>query len=344
MPLEVYSKAADGSRKLYDAHPLVKLLNFRPSKNYTPYTFIETMILHLYTYGNFYAIIRKNNIDRKIASLDIVPDPTQVYPEINGRGDVMYRIGNQSYNPDRVLHIKGVSFDGIKGENQQELQKENFGLALSIRRYLAKFFGNGAHLSGVLKYAQSLTQPIYDRLIASWRSRFGAGGTEEGGTAILENGIEYQPISLSPEQSSVDTLRKASIADISLITGVPRFMLEESDPTFNNGETLTQLFVNYTILPLCQRIQDEMDYKLFSEEEQYTKRLSFNLTELLGADTEQRAKYLDTLMKWGIVTINEARAMERINPSDDPEANVHHIPVNMIDPGQAPQNSTSNEP
>ena len=108
-------------------------------------------------------------------------------------------------------------------------------------------------------------------------------------------------------------------------------MLEESDPTFNNGETLTQLFVNYTILPLCQRIQDEMDYKLFSEEEQYTKRLSFNLTELLGADTEQRAKYLDTLMKWGIVTINEARAMERINPNDDPEANVHHIPVNMID-------------
>ena len=153
------------------------------------------MILHLYTYGNFYAIIRKNNIDRKIASLDIVPDPTQVYPKSTGAA--MLCIGWQPVVQPRpgFTYQRGKLWRH-KRRKPAGTTKENFGLALSIRRYLAKFFGNGAHLSGVLKYAQSLTQPIYDRLIASWRSRFGAGGTEEG-TAILENGIEYQPISLS---------------------------------------------------------------------------------------------------------------------------------------------------
>ena len=56
----------------------------------------------------------------------------------------------------------------------------------------------------------------------------------------------------------------------------------------------------------------------------------FNLTKLLSADTEQRAKYLDSLMKWGIITPNEARTMEEMNPSDDPEADKLHFPVNML--------------
>lgn len=341
MPIEVYSTNRDGSRTTFTDHPLVKLLNFRPSKNYTPYTFIETMILHLYAHGNFYAIIRRMQVDRSIASLDIVKDPRDVAVEENNRGEVVYKINGVSYNPDRILHIKGVTFDGLEGENQLSIQRENFGLALSIRRYLSKFFGNGAHLSGVLKAAQTLTQTVYDRLVASWKARYSAGGSDEGGTAILENGMEYQPISLSPEQASAEVLRKGSIADIALITGVPRFMLEESDPTFNNGETLTRQFVNYTILPLCQRIQDEIDYKLFSLDEQYIKRVEFNLTKLLSADTEQRSRYLDSLMKWGIVTINEARKMEGMNPSESPEANVHHIPVNMVDPGNMEENDNS---
>lgn len=332
MPVEVFSTSNDNSRTVFPAHPLVKLLNFRPHPAYTPYTFTETMILHLFAYGNFYAIIRRKNIDRSIISLDIVTDPNQVSAEINSRSELVYKIKQQSYSADRVLHIKGVTFDGILGEDAQILQRENFGLALAIRKYLAKFFGNGAHLSGVLTMPGALTQQIYERLVASWKARYGANGSDSGGTAILEHGTEYKPITLSPEQSSSEAMRRASIADIALITGVPRFMLEESDPTFNNGETLTRQFVNYTILPLCQRIQDEFDYKLFSTDEQYTLRAEYNLTKLLSADTEQRSKYLDSLMKWGIVTINEVRKMEGMNPSTDENANKHLIPVNMVSP------------
>ena len=341
MPLEVFEEKEDGSIITDKRHDVAKLLNFRPSPLYTPYSFIETMILHFHIYGNFYAIIRKTPISQEITSLDIVADPTSVELTVNSRNEPRYRIKNDngeiSYNPDRILHIKNISFTGLVGEDTKELHKENFGLALAIRRYLSKFFGNGAHLTGILKSPVKLTQDIYDRLIKSWRARFGAGGSEEGGTAVLENGMEYQPISLSPNDSGTSDQRKSTVADISLITGVPRFMLEDSDPTFNNGETLTRQFVNYTILPMCERIQDEFNYKLFLPSEQNRKKARFNLSKLLSADTEQRSKYLDSLLKWGVITINEARKMEGMNPSSDEIANKHLVPVNMVQ--ESPDNT-----
>jgi len=330
MPLEVYSENAGGGTTTDKRHPVARLLNFRPSSMYTPYTFIETMILHLHVHGNFYAIIRRTGITQDIVSLDIVANPSEVETTMTTRNEPRYLINKQSYKPESVLHIKGISWDGILGEDTKTVHKENFGLALSIRQYLSKFFGNGAHLSGVLESPTKLVQDVYDRLVKSWKVRYGKGGSEEGGTAILENGITYKPISLSPADSGTTDQRRGSIADIALITGVPRFMLEESDPTFNNGETLTKQFVNYTILPLCERITDEINYKLFPVQEQGVKMAKFNLSKLLSADTEQRAKRLDTLAKWGMITPNEGRAMEDINPSTDPEANKLHFPVNML--------------
>jgi HK97 family phage portal protein len=109
--------------------------------------------------------------------------------------------------------------------------------------------------------------------------------------------------------------------------------LEDLDrATFNNIEELGQLFVTYTILPLCRNIESEFSRKLLSEKEQDNHELRLDLSSLLRADTEGRSKLIESLMKWGIINRDEARKIEGINPIADGSGEVYYVPMNMVDP------------
>ena len=161
--------------------------------------------------------------------------------------------------------------------------------------------------------------------------------------------MDYIQIGLSPGDAQFGETKKLSVADIALITGVPRFLLEESDPTFNNGETLTRLFFNYTIMPICENIEGEISRKLFKTSEMDRFSVRFDLNQLLRADTEQRGRYIDNLMKWGILNRNEVREMEGWNPIEDGSGDKFFVPLNMVDPsdteddGEEAGNDSDNE-
>lgn len=328
LPLEVIEEGDDNTENVVRRHPVSTLLR-NPSNLYSRYNFFETLIVHLYAHGNFYAIIKKK-VGRP-AALQIVDKPQQVTAKINARGDLLYEIDNQTYASDRVVHISNLSWNGIIGFSQADLHRDNYGLAISNRDYANTFYANGAHLAGVLKHPGRLTPDAYDRLRMSWESRYGGSGNA-GKTAILEEGMDYSSIGLKPADASFAETKKLTTADISLLTGVPRFLLEDSDPTFNNGETITRLFTNFTILPLCENIESEFNRKLFFEDEAETMRVRFNLNQLLRADTEQRGRYIDNLMKWGIINRDEARKMEGWNPIEDGSGAAYFVPLNMVDP------------
>lgn len=334
LPIEVVTEKADGVEEVDRKHPVYQLLSYYPSELYTKYKFIETMIAHIMAYGNFYAVINFDNLTSRPKSMDIVSMPDKVTIERNKRGGIVYVIDGQTRIAyDRMLHISNLSMDGICGLNMPEIHVDNYGLAVSNRDYGNTFYSNGAHLSGALKHPGKLTQEAYNRLRSSWESR-NSGAENAGKTAILEEGMDYVRIGLAPGDAQFGETKKLSIADIALITGVPRFLLEESDPTFNNGETLTRQFTNYTILPFCENIESEFNRKLFMTYEMGKTRTRFNLNQLLRADTEQRGRFIDNLMKWGIINRDEARHMEGWNPIADGSGAKYLVPLNMVDPSQ----------
>jgi HK97 family phage portal protein len=265
----------------------------------------------------FYAVINRNSITQRINSLTIL-NPINIECYYNTRNELLFKDKktNSKYKSDNVIHIPNLAWDGIKGFIMPELHKDNYGLALANRNYGANFYRNGAHLNGVLKHPGKLTNEAYDRLKSSFNRAFG-GSQNAGGTAILEEGMDFQKVGLNPQDAAFNETKKATIADIARITGVPGVLLEDMDKaTFSNMEQLSQMFVNYTIMPLCEIIEAEFNRKIFFEVEKYQYCTRFNLDGLLRGDVTARSSYYTTMRNVLAMSPNEIRIKENMNPYD----------------------------
>lgn len=343
IPFDVY-RVTDDSATKQRTHPISKIISRSPSPLFTKFDFFQTLVLHLYTFGNFYARINRGGGLESVRSLTIY-SPDAVTTEINARGELVYIIRPPEGRETRVLwynmiHVSNIGWDGIAGMDVVKTFKDVLGTALSNQDFMANFYGNGAQLSGVVSVPQKLDGESYNRLRTSWNTSY-SGVHNAGATAILEQGASYQKVGLSPQEAGSESAKKMAISDVARITGVPQFLLEDLDrATFNNIEHLGQLFVTYTIFPLCRNIESEFSRKLLSEFEQDTHEIRADLDILLRADTESRAKLIDANMKWGIWNRDEARNVQGLNPIADGSGKAYYIPMNMIDPTQEPPEET----
>lgn len=78
------------------------------------------------------------------------------------------------------------------------MAKNAIGMAIACEEFGAKFFENGAAPSGVLEYPGTPKDP--GRVRETWQSQFG-GSANSGKVSVLEEGMKYTPISISPEQA-----------------------------------------------------------------------------------------------------------------------------------------------
>jgi HK97 family phage portal protein len=317
LPFDIIEKQNNGIIRIATEHPNYKVISREPSQYYTAHTFYKTMVLHYLSHGVFYAVINRNSITQRINSLTIL-NPINIECYYNTRNELLFKDKktNSKYKSDNVIHIPNLAWDGIKGFIMPELHKDNYGLALANRNYGANFYRNGAHLNGVLKHPGKLTNEAYDRLKSSFNRAFG-GSQNAGGTAILEEGMDFQKVGLNPQDAAFNETKKATIADIARITGVPGVLLEDMDKaTFSNMEQLSQMFVNYTIMPLCEIIEAEFNRKIFFEVEKYQYCTRFNLDGLLRGDVTARSAYYTTMRNVLAISPNEIRIKENMNPYD----------------------------
>lgn len=344
MPIDVYQVMSDESTKKKRAHPVSTLIRLSPNPFLSRFDFIQTMVTHLIAYGNAYARIDRNVLARPVA-LTLL-DPSKVSIDTSSRRNLVYEYINADgqkarYGHDRILHFSGLSKDGLKGIDIIKEFRKVLEAGINNQEYIAAFYANGAHLSGAVSVPTSLTNDAYERLRRSWKSTYG-GPKRAGETAILEAGATYQKIGLSPADAGFMDTRRAIVADISRITGVPQFLLEDLErSTFNNIEHLSGLFVNYTVMPLCANLEAELTRKLLYAEELHNHEIRFDVKYLLRADSAGRSRLIDTQMKWGIINRDEARAMEGLNPIPGGSGKVFYIPMNMRDP-EKPENQPPN--
>jgi HK97 family phage portal protein len=334
LPFSVVRIDSDKQEKL-PTHPVTRLINIRPSDMYTSYSFLETLVTHMELYGNFYAEIRRRQTG-EIRSLEIL-EPSAVKVEKTDRGDVRYihrtdETTERKLFADRVFHIHETGLSGMAGIDKIKVHKKNFALAIAARDYLANFNANGTFLSGVLKHPAQLKTESAKRLRLSW-SKLYAGSGKAGKVAVLEEGMEYQPITVTPTDAGSEFTKNQITADIARITGVPKILLENyDDATLNNAESIAQFFVNYTIRLLVEKIEAEIYAKLIPESQQDNHRAQFDLKGLLRPDAKGRANYIDAMMKYGIINRDEARKMEGLNPIEDGSGQDYLVPLNMFNP------------
>lgn len=331
--LTVKRKLRNGDTEIAFDHPVHKLMAFQPHPAYTTYDLIHAMIVQVTLVGNSYAHIERDRVTRYPTKITLL-EPSLVKMKLLKGDEFIYEYDGPKqmvFKSEDIIHLGGLSWNGLQGINVLDTLSENFGIALANQEYLAKFFRNGAMLSAVIRHPGHLSDDAADRIEESFMSNY--GGVENAGLVpVLEEGMDIKPFGLTPNEAASKEVKQISVADISRITGVPQFLLEDLDrSTFNNVEHLSGMFLKHTIRPRIKRTKAEFDRKLFPQDEWGEYGLDMDIKELLIHDMQAKSQYIDTMMKWGILNRDEVRRMEGLNKIEDGSGQKYFIPVNMAE-------------
>ena len=321
LPLHLYEYDCDGSKEKAVEHPLYFLLHDEPNKEMTSFVFRETLMTHLLLWGNAYAQVIRNGKGEVIALYPLMPNRMEV--NRTDKGQLYYQYTTSSDDaptvegstavlmPEDVLHIPGLGFDGLVGYSPIAMAKNAIGLAIATEEYGAKFFANGAAPSGVLEHPGTIKDP--QRVRDAWMSQF-SGSRNAGKVAVLEEGMKYTPISISPEQAQFLETRKFQINEIARIFRVPPHMVGDLEKSsFSNIEQQSLEFVKYTLDPWVIRWEQSLQRTLLSSEEKKQYYFKFNLEGLLRGDYASRMTGYATARQNGWMSANDIRELENLD-------------------------------
>ena len=293
--------------------------------------------------GNFYAFIERNNGGFPVGLHPIKCNDVDVFISPKGRG-VYYEIkqsdSDNTYpktgrvNGIDMIHIKGLSLDGIQGKSPIECAAETLGISLALDKHAGAFFKNGANVGGILKHPGTLKPETAKRLRESWSSNY-AGSNNTGKTAILEEGMEFQARTIPNNQAQFIESREYQISDICRIFRVPNHLVNDlSSATYSNIEAQQIDFVVHTITPWIKRIESELNGKLIPFKQRGKEYFKFNLNAILRGDSKARADYYRTLVNIGVMSPDEVRKLEDLNSvggaSEDYYMQSNMLPINRL--------------
>lgn len=355
LPLQFYKYTESGGKEKAVDHPLYFLLHDEPNPEMTSFVFRETLMTHLLLWGNAYAQIIRNGRGEVIALYPLMADRMSVNRDRDGQLYYEYTVYSDDaptvkgstvrLAPTDVLHIPGLGFDGLVGYSPIAMAKNAIGMAIACEEYGAKFFANGAAPSGVLEHPGTIKDP--SRVRESWQSTFG-GSSNANKVAVLEEGMKYTPISISPEQAQFLETRKFQIDEIARIFRVPPHMVGDLEKSsFSNIEQQSLEFVKYTLDPWVARWEQAMVRSLLSAEDKKRYFIKFNVDGLLRGDYQSRMNGYAIGRQNGWMSANDIRELENLDRiSEEEGGDLYLINGNMTklkDAGVFAGNGGSNE-
>ena len=320
LPLHLYHYTETGSKEKAIKHPLYFLLHDEPNPEMTSFVFRETMMTHLLLYGNAYSQIIRNGKGEDIGLYPLMPNRMTVDRDDKGQIYYQYLVsdsdaptmkeGTVNLKKEDVLHIPGLGFDGLVGYSPIAMAKNAIGLSIATEEYGAKFFANGATPGGILEYPGTVKDP--DRVRESWNKGF--SGRNSHKVAILEEGMKYTPISISPNEAQFLETRKFQIDEIARIFRIPPHMVGDLEKSsFSNIEQQSLEFVKYTLEPWLMRWEQSINRALLSPNEKSTYFVKFNVDGLLRGDYQSRMSGYATARQNGWMSANDIRELENLD-------------------------------
>lgn len=311
LPLHIYRKTEDG-RRPYDTHPLSILFAGKVNKWQTKIEFFETVLLNLVTTGNAYTIITRS--EGRITSL--VPlMSSQVETMMLDDGSVVYNYINDDdvlvLAAENIWHLKLMG-NGTMGLSPLAYQRNSLGIAQAAESSVTKIYRNGAKPSGVITIDRVLTPAQRDQVRASFST---LTVSTDDRLMVLEGGMKFDAISLSPQDIELLQSRKFQISEICRWYGVPSVMVNDNNGTSVWGSGIEQVmqgFYKLTLRPLLEKIEASIMVNLLSASERSRMEVEFDFDALLRADAKSRFEAYRIGINTGVMTPNEARAMEHL--------------------------------
>lgn len=336
LPLQLFEQTGEREKRKATDHPIYSLLAYRPHPLISSIKFRETLEAHALTWGNGYAFISFGQDGRAETLIPLLPDRTMVQKQ---GARVRYQTivdENRSVllEPGEVLHIRGLGYDGLCGYSPISLLRDTIGQGVAAREYASRLYSRGS-IGGVLKHPARFQGPEQrEEFRRAWENVYG-GLNNSGKTAILEQGMDFQPIGMPATDAQLIENRKITREDIGAAYGVPLHMLgDEGTSTYSNAEQFGRAFVTYTLGHWLTTWEQELNYKLLLDRERETYFFKHNVDALLRGDTEKRYSSYRTAIESGFMTRNEARELEDLDATD-PQLDKMLTPLNFVTVGAA---------
>lgn len=310
--LKVYERMPDGSMRDAQNHNLYDLIKTSPNPAQHSMTFRGALLASVLAYGNGYAFIDRDRANRVKALVNLASSRTR--PDVSS-GRLQYVTTQtadgtpQTIEPDEIIHISGTSFDGITGMSPIRECRNAFGLAAAAEKFGAKLFANGARVSGVLSHPQSLGEEAFERLKASYQTQ--ATGDNALRPMILEEGMTWAQISISPDDAQFLETRKFQRAEIAALYRVPLHLLQDLERSTNNNiEHQSIDYIRYCLRPWAVRVELEFNRKLLGGN--YV--VEHDMKDFLRGDFASQATGYTALRTAGVYSVNDIRRDMRENP------------------------------
>lgn len=284
----------------------------------TPFEMWETVVGHLATRGNAYIRKIRSKDGRLVALMPIHPDRVTVKVadgslvgipwvkkfEVDG--------GRVGLTTNEVMHVPGLSMDGIVGISIIENLRRTFGLAEQAEQVAAKMYEDGLLTQGFLHTDQEVDQEKADILRARWRAKTGVDNAHD--ILILDKGAKFERLTLSPADAQFLETRKFSTSEIARIFGLPGWIINDQEKSTSWGAGMEQQFIAFVMLslkPYFHRIEQRVTREICDPK---TEKAEFKVEGLLRGDSKSRAAFYASGIQHGWMVPNEPRELEDLPP------------------------------
>lgn len=331
LPWEVTKTDSSGKQRTkMRGHPVWTVLNRRANVDMASSSVKETLVSHALTWGNGYAEIERDGANRTIGLWPLTPERVEVKRDESNR--LVYEVTNQrggktNLPPDDIFHIHGLGFDGMVGYSVIALARRTIGTGLAADEFSASFYGNGTVVGSTIEHPGKLGDKALKNLKESVDT-YRKGPSNAFKPFILEEGMKFNNITVPAKDAQFLESNQFRVEEICRWFRVPPHKVAHLlRATFSNIEHQSIEYVEDTLMPWINRLEEEADYKLFGRNAPSTVYTKINVNALLRGDQESRSKFYREMASLGVYSINDILELEDMSPIADGDSRL--VPVNM---------------
>nr|WP_299385571.1 phage portal protein [Allomuricauda sp.] len=312
LPKAVYQKK-DKNHNRVDSHPLNYLYTDEANQFMTPFMFDFMMVMACYHKGNAFAQIIRNDAGEVVQKIYLDPDHMVI---LKHNGKLFYKYRNiKTFSSEEIIHVPFFSTsDGIVGKPIIHYAAESMGTPMAAQEYGSNSYNDKGVTLGVLETEKVVKPEAKAALRTAWNNAL--TDSDPHRAVILDEGFQYKPIRLTPEQSQFIAAKVEGVADIARWFKMPLPMLHVKGE--GGHSFLTQMRLQYlqdAFMPLSEKFMQEDNRKLLTPKERKDGMyIHHNYNKLLQVDPKTRSEFYKNLTMVKAITPDEIRVLEGLNP------------------------------
>ena len=320
MPVALRRKVGGERQELTTRPDLDYVLHSRMNDAMSPAIGKKIMMSQAFWHGLGAAYIERDHLGRV---KELIPLQTAGYQYMKdkqtGQSWYAFTVDDmvRKFQPGELLLCFFETYDGKHGRGILDIAKDTVATDRAAQKYLRKFYSNGGRLSGIIEIDADADRKTRSKVRDAF-NEYASGMDNTYKVAVLDRGMKFTSLGVSQADMQFIESRSFSVEEIARFTGIPEFMLQSGDQSYNSNEMQQLVFVTNALVPHVTMWEQEWAYKLYTDAELRDGcYMRFNVSALMRGDDATRSKFYQTMVYSGIYNLDECRALEEMNPMPD---------------------------